>query len=151
MSSTISILEATSSTECASVRPLVEAHVRYERSATVLQSDWDSRTAALVEAELLVLFVAVTAGAPVGYATLTRDVATWSATPYAHLDCLYVADEHRDAGIGRLLVDAVVERVRRWGYAELQWHTPAWNAAGVRFYERLGAQHQAKERFSLAV
>jgi GNAT superfamily N-acetyltransferase len=147
----VSILIATSTPECASVRPLVEAHVRYERSATELPPDWDSRTADLIGAERLVLFVAIAAGAPVGYATLTHDVETWSAKPYAHLDCLYVADGHRDTGIGKLLIDAVVQRVRGWGYSELQWQTPAWNAGAVRFYDRLGAQHQAKERFSFMV
>jgi GNAT superfamily N-acetyltransferase len=151
VSSAVTIRQATSPLECATVRPLVEAHARYERSETTLPPDWDSRTADLIEAARLVLFVAVAAGAPVGYATLTHDVATWSAAPYAHLDCLYVNDAHRDAGIGRLLIDAAVQCARDRGYSELQWQTPAWNVAAVRFYDRLGARRQAKERFCLAV
>jgi GNAT superfamily N-acetyltransferase len=133
------------------VRPLVEAHAQYERSETTLPPDWDSRTADLIETGRLMLLVAVAAGAPVGYATLTDDVATWSAAPYAHLDCLYVAEAHRDTGIGRLLIDAAVRCAVDQGYSELQWQTPAWNAGAIRFYDRLGARHQAKERFSLAV
>ena len=52
---------------------------------------------------------------------LTSDVETWAATPYGHLDCLYVVEKYRKAGVGRLLMDAVILYAQDQGFGELQW------------------------------
>ena len=70
---------------------------------------------------------------------------------FGHLDCLYVAEAQRGAGLGRLLVKAVASSAAARGYRELQWQTPEWNLAAIRFYESLGASRRPKERFTLIV
>ena len=132
------------------MRALAEAHARHERSDIVVPADWATRILDLITTKRLELFVAEVSGTPIGFATLTHDVGTWAAAPYAHLESLYVAEGHRDAGVGRLLADAVIERARERGSGELQWQTPAWNSGAIRFYSRLGARQQSKERFTLA-
>lgn len=146
----VTVRRAVTAAECAPVRPLVLAHARHERSDVVVPADWAGRVAREVAAGRLDLFVAASGGAPIGYAAVTTDVATWSAERYAHLDCLFVADGHRDRGVGRLLMGVVLDDVRERDLGELQWQTPAWNADAVRFYRRLGARHATKERFVLA-
>ncbi|MGX9899682.1 N-acetyltransferase family protein [Arthrobacter sp. SA17] len=113
--------------------------------------DWADRIAKLMDMGRLDLFVAMASGNPVGYAALTSDVETWAASPYGHLDCLYVDEEYRNAGVGRLLMDAVILYAQDQGFDELQWQTPAWNAKAIRFYDRLGGKQQAKQRFSLTL
>lgn len=147
--SSLVIARVTGVADCARVRPLVVAHIRHEQSGAVVPLDWAERTAQLIHEGRLTLLVALDSERPVGYATITRDVSTWTAGAYAHLDCLYVDDEHRNAGVGRQLVDGVITCTREHGIAELQWQTPPWNEAAIRFYERLGAHHQLKERFTL--
>lgn len=136
---------------CAPVRDLVVAHAQHERSDAAVPADWAEGAARLIAAGRLDLFVAEVEGEAVGYASVTTDVATWTAAPYAHLDCLFVAERWRDLGVGRLLVGAVVDHVRTRGLGELQWQTPAWNEDAIRFYRRLGAQGRRKERFTLAL
>jgi len=147
----VSVGRARTVSECASVRGLVEAHARFELSATVLPADWAERMGELVASARLYLFVARIAGNPIGYATMTRDVSTWGAAEYAHLDCLFVTDGQRDAGIGLLLIDAVRGHARSLGIRELQWQTPPWNEGAIRFYTRLGARQETKERFALSL
>jgi len=106
---------------------------------------------AFIAAGRIDLFVARSAGEPVGYATLTRGVSTWDAEPYGYLDCLFVAEGHRSSGLGVLLIEAVVARSRELDLGDLQWQTPEWNDGAIRFYERLGATRLAKQRFTLAV
>jgi ribosomal protein S18 acetylase RimI-like enzyme len=60
-----------------------------------------------------------------------------------------VAEGSRGAGAGARLVAAVAERARARGLTKLQWQTPVWNDAAIRFYGRLGAGRLAKERFTL--
>lgn len=138
---------------CEAVRPLVVDHARYERSSTVVPADWARRASALITDGRLELFAAVVDDLPVGYATLTVDIGTWSAAAFAHLDCLYVDEAHRGGGLGRQLVDAVIAHAHAHahesGAGELRWQTPAWNSDAIRFYERLGAHRQTKERFTL--
>jgi GNAT superfamily N-acetyltransferase len=151
VSTAVVVDRVTTIADCASVRGLVEAHARFEKSATVVPADWAARVGALIGAGRLDLFVARCASEPIGYATMTRDVSTWTIDWYAHLDCLFVADGHRDAGAGRALIEAVSQHARRSGLRELQWQTPDWNAAAIRFYGRLGARQLSKQRFSLSI
>ncbi|MEV1128784.1 GNAT family N-acetyltransferase [Agromyces sp. NPDC049794] len=137
--------------ECAAIQPLVQAHIDYERSSTVMPADWSITVGQLIAAGDLVIVVAWLGASAVGYASVTTDVATWSGRRFAHLDCLFVAERYRGANIGRLLVDAVAEHVRSLGLQELQWQTPDWNTGAIRFYERLGATHRPKARFALTL
>ncbi|MFJ4091625.1 GNAT family N-acetyltransferase [Kitasatospora sp. NPDC089913] len=88
-------------------------------------------------------------GELVGYATWSREFATWQGAEYVHLDCLFVTEPHRGGGWGRALLEAVVEAAAAAGAAEVQWQTPDWNADAVRFYHRAGARGRPKVRFSL--
>ena len=47
------------------------------------------------------------------------------------------------------MVEAVQCHRRQMGCANLQWQTPAWNEAAIRFYDRLGAGRLAKQRYTL--
>lgn len=145
------IATAITSDEFAAVRPLVQAHVAYERSDVAIPADWEEGTAQLAAAGKLTLLFARVGREAVGYASVTTDVATWTGETFVHLDCLFVAESHRGAGIGRLLVDAAVEETRLRGHRELQWQTPEWNSGAIRFYEGLGARSDTKKRFTLTL
>lgn len=41
--------------------------------------------------------------APVGYLAATTDYSTWQGARFAHMDCLFVLEQHRRHGIGRRL------------------------------------------------
>jgi len=131
------------------IRPLVAAHAAFERSAVAIPTDWAERTARLIAVGRLAVFVARDGLEAVGYASTTTDVATWTGEEYTHVDCVFVAEAHRGGGVGRLLLDAATHQARSRGHRELQWQTPQWNTAAIGFYERLGATHQSKERFTL--
>ena len=151
MTGPVAIDVAVNDLDYASIRPLVQEHVNYERSDVVIPDDWEQLTANQVSAGNVVIFVARIDGLAVGYASMTSDVATWTGERFGHLDCLYVDDARRGAGLGRLLVSAVASDARARGYRELQWQTPEWNSAAIRFYERLGAVRRPKDRFTLTL
>ncbi len=91
------------------------------------------------------------AGKPAGYLTATREFSTWRAREFLHMDCLYVRDGHRGAGVGLRLLDALRTHARSIGIDEIQWQTPHWNRDAARFYRRLGAAEAAKLRYRLQV
>ncbi|WP_461474434.1 GNAT family N-acetyltransferase [Microbacterium sp. HJ5] len=147
----IGVVRVETEAECIPVRRLAIAHARYERSDTRIPDDWGARVAGLIACGDLDMFVATAEGRPVGYATLTSDVATWTGERFGHLDCLFVDETARGAGVGRRLFDAVFERALVRGLDHLQWQTPSWNERATAFYERLGAQRSSKQRFTLDI
>ena len=132
--------------ELSALAELCAAHAAYERAGPV-PADLAERLHAALSGprpRLGCLVLATPDGALAGYATFTRDFATWSGAEYTHLDCLYLRDEWRGHGWGRLLFEAVAARV---GGGELQWQTPDWNTAAQRFYDRLGGHGSPKVRY----
>ncbi|SDZ65377.1 Acetyltransferase (GNAT) family protein [Asanoa ishikariensis] len=93
--------------------------------------------------------VAEVRGEVVGYATCALEMSTWAGREYLHMDCLFLRDGYRGAGLGAQLVDAVLAVARHFGVAAAEWQTPPWNAGAVRFYERLGGRARPKVRFTL--
>jgi GNAT superfamily N-acetyltransferase len=86
-------------------------------------------------------------GRLVGYATAIQEFSTWDATSFLHLDCLYLREEARGAGLGRQLVLEIASLARHLGCINVQWQTPEWNERTIRFYQRLGAIGKQKVRF----
>ena len=85
----------------------------------------------------------------VGYMTVTRDYATWSAKFFLHMDCLYLRADHRGRGLGRAFLAALIEFAETQQCDVLQWQTPPDNALGIGFYERMGASAKDKKRYFL--
>jgi GNAT superfamily N-acetyltransferase len=86
-------------------------------------------------------------GAIVGYATFMKEFSTWDADYYVHMDCLFLREPYRHQGIGKRLIQRIVQFARHKGISRIQWQTPASNGAAIRFYDSLGATSLAKQRF----
>lgn len=129
--------------------PLIRDHARFERASA--DCSLEGLQAVLRAPSRLLAWLAFERDGAVGYATATVDVATWSARPFLHLDCLFVADEFRSRGVGLALMKQAAAEGAATGCTHMEWQTPSWNAAAVRFYRRQGARGLAKLRFRLDV
>jgi GNAT superfamily N-acetyltransferase len=65
----------------------------------------------------------------VGFATSVLHEGTWSIAPVCYLEDLFVAPHFRSRGLGRLLIQDLVDRAKVSGWARLYWHTRADNPA----------------------
>lgn len=83
----------------------------------------------------------------VGYATATQEFSTWDAASFFHMDCLYLREEARGAGLGRHLIKEIARLARQLGCVNVQWQTPVWNTRAISFYRRLRAEGKEKVRF----
>lgn len=127
-------------------------HASYERAACDPEGLTDRLRHALRSRHpRLHAWVADAGDGLVGYATAAAEFSTWAGREYLHMDCLFVRDGWRGAGIGAALLAAVVAHARKCRCAEIQWQTPVWNEGAARFYRRAGAQEQSRRRFFLAV
>jgi GNAT superfamily N-acetyltransferase len=138
--------------DLAALVSLCAEHASYERA------DYDPagkaeqlERALFAPSPRLYAWVASSSDVLIGYATAAAEFSTWRAGDYLHMDCLFVRDGQRGAGVGAELLQAVLSFARKHGYAEVQWQTPAWNLDAARFYRRNGALDSGKLRFAIDV
>lgn len=125
-------------------------HARFEKAVFATAGKAKALGNALfAPAPRLHAWIALCDGRAVGYATASSEFSTWSASAFLHMDCLFVREGFRDAGVGADLLAAVIKHARTHGLHQLQWQTPHWNHAASRFYRRQGATEQHKRRFIL--
>jgi GNAT superfamily N-acetyltransferase len=143
------VIRAAIEADMARLIVLMSAHAEYEgASFDAAGLDHRLRTTLLNQTRSSCLVAVSDDCEIVGYSTYTPDYATWVGRDFVHMDTLFVDQGARGRGIGRLLIEAVIERAAISGFAEVQWQTPDWNHNAIRFYERLGATHSAKARFT---
>lgn len=130
--------------------PLCAEHAAYERIAHDAAGRHRALAAALeATPPRLYAWLAFAGDTAVGYASATLDFSTLERAPFLHLDCLYVREAWRGRAIGQRLWQLAQAQAVQLGCRQMQWQTPDWNAAAIRFYRRLGATASAKQRFTL--
>ena len=77
------------------------------------------------------------------FALYYQTYSTWEGKIGFHLDDLYVMPEMRNSGLGRQLMERLIEIAHDRGCARIDWYVVDHNANAIRFYERLGAHELA--------
>ena len=77
-------------------------------------------------------------GEPLGFTELSFFRSVWQERPIGHIDELYVVPEHRGDGIGRVLLEALLERARERGAPSVGLVTGEANADARALYESVG-------------
>jgi GNAT superfamily N-acetyltransferase len=134
--------------EASLITPLCAEHAAFEK-ADFNSDDHASRLAEMMSGSvprITILVAEIVDLGPIGYAAVAREASTWRASEYLHLDCLFVREPHREIGVGRQLLDAVVAMAKAYGLVEVQWQTPSWNRRAIHFYRVLGAVPADKVR-----
>lgn len=127
---------------------LCRSHAEYEAAIWLENNQIERWTEALFSAHPdLFGWVAEIDGRLCGFMTVTVDYATWNATHFAHMDCLYIEEEYRRYGIGRRFFNCLDAFCRERNIDHAQWQTPPDNQLGIGFYQRMGATSKPKLRF----
>ena len=94
----------------------------------------------LLEKNYFQSFVAETEdGKIVGFASFFFAYYSWSGKAL-YLDDLYVQVSHRKQGIGKKLLDSVIEHAKKEKCKKLRWQVSNWNANAISFYRKMGAE-----------
>jgi GNAT superfamily N-acetyltransferase len=88
----------------------------------------------------------------IGYATYFYTFHTWSGKGM-YMDDLYVQKQHRGQGLGKSLLNKVIELAEETGCEKLQWLVSNWNTDAMDFYKSIGAEitnneHQCELKFN---
>ena len=73
-------------------------------------------------------------GKVAGFTTSVLHEGTWTLAPVCYLEDLFVDPEARGHGVGRALIEDLVNLARERGWSRLYWHTREGNATARRLY-----------------
>jgi GNAT superfamily N-acetyltransferase len=117
-------------------RALWAAYIAFQ-GGSVLPHVTDHTWARLtVSHPVLIGRVAEMDGAVCGFSISLLHEGTWSTAPYCYLEDLYVAESMRGQGIGRALIEDLVQLRDQNGWQRLYWHTRGSNAVARKLYDR---------------
>ncbi|TKA68180.1 hypothetical protein B0A55_07344, partial [Friedmanniomyces simplex] len=69
--------------------------------------------------------------AVVGMAMFFNNYSTWRSKPGVYLEDLYVREQYRGRGYGRMLIRVVAQEVLRIGGGRLEWSCLTWNESSL--------------------
>ena len=85
-------------------------------------------------------FVYELEGELVAYAIIYPTYSTFRTKSSMWLEDLYVTPEHRAHGIGKEMLEFLIDEVKRLEYCRLEWSVLDWNQRAVDFYLDMGAE-----------
>lgn len=79
-------------------------------------------------------------GAVTGFANYVVHPYTWSIRPACYLEDLFVAETARGAGLGRAMIQTLLDRAGSEGWGRVYWMTEETNGAARALYDRFTAR-----------
>ena len=87
--------------------------------------------------------VAETEGMVVGFALYYIRFSTWKGQRM-YLEDLLVTEKMRCRGIGKLLIEALIEEGKEKKFSGMVWQVLGWNEPAIKFYKKLNASFDAE-------
>lgn len=78
-------------------------------------------------------------GEVIGMALFYIGYSTWKGK-LLYLDDLFVPEEHRGLGAGKMLLDAVIAFGQQVGAKCIKWQVLDWNEPAIEFYKKYGVE-----------
>jgi GNAT superfamily N-acetyltransferase len=78
------------------------------------------------------------------------DDSTWTAAPICYLEDLFVDPNYCNRGLGRLLIQDLVDLAKMRGWARLYWHTQVTNPARRLYDEFAGPDDFVRYRLTFS-
>ncbi|WP_373480524.1 N-acetyltransferase family protein [Geminocystis sp.] len=76
----------------------------------------------------------------VGFALFFTNYSTFLTKPGIYLEDLFVLPEYRRQGIGKTLLNFLIDLAKKRNFGRVEWSVLDWNKSAIDFYEKMGAK-----------
>lgn len=146
MNDKITIREA-QETEITLIQELVKEMATYERRPEDMTGTQEELRYWLFERKIATILLMEYEGTPIGYAIYYPIFGSFAAHANVHLEDLYIREEYRKRGLGRVFFEAIAGRAKEEGYAKMEWSCLDWNTPSIGFYEKIGAEYETGRKY----
>lgn len=146
MNDKITIREA-QETEITLIQELVKEMATYERRPEDMTGTQEELRYWLFERKIATILLMEYEGAAIGYAIYYPIFGSFAAHANVHLEDLYIREEYRKRGLGRVFFEAIAGRAKEEGYAKMEWSCLDWNTPSIGFYEKIGAEYETGRKY----
>ncbi len=120
---------------------LIRELASYERMEDKVTADSETLREWLFVKQLAVsLLIETSEGEPVGYGICFYNFSTFLGRSGIYIEDIYVKPAFRQLGLGRAVLNYLIEYCRAEGLGRLEWQVLNWNEPAIHFYESLGAE-----------
>lgn len=129
-------IRAAQKADCPRLIELVRGLALYEKApeeVTVTLKEFEN--AGFGENPVWKAFVAEVDGTIEGFALYYIRFSTWKGCRL-YLEDLFVTEEMRGKGIGRMLFDAVIREAKEKNFNGMSWQVLDWNTPAIHFYKK---------------
>ena len=119
---------------------LIQALAEYEKLSHAVTGSVEALEQDLfVSPPCIEAIAAEVAGEMVGFALFFTNYSTFLTKSGIYLEDLFVLPEYRQQGIGKALINYLIELAQNRGAGRLEWSVLDWNLPAIAFYEKIGA------------
>ncbi len=98
-----------------------------------------SRLEHLMTRHGLRVLLACDSNAVIGAITFYETISTFSGEMGLYIEDMYIHQDYQRQGVGKVLLDGMIEQTRELGYTKLEWQCLNDNHGAIAFYEKMGA------------
>ena len=125
--------------DCARLLELVQELAEYERAPNEVTVTLEHfQESGFGKNPVWWAFVAEVDGKVVGFALYYIRYSTWKGQRM-YLEDILVTNEMRGKGIGKLLMDRLIEEAKEKGWNAIIWQVLEWNEPAINFYKKYNA------------
>ena len=77
---------------------------------------------------------------PAGQALFFHNFSTFKGKPGIYLEDLFVKPEYRSKGVGKALLNKLIETAKERKCSRIEWVVLDWNKSAIDFYKKMGAE-----------
>ncbi|RXF70032.1 GNAT family N-acetyltransferase [Arcticibacter tournemirensis] len=133
-------IRAAERADCPRIMELVHQLAVFEKApheVTVSREEFEE--AGFGENPVWKAFVAEVNGKIEGFALYYIRFSTWKGCRM-YLEDLFITEEFRGIGIGKRLLETIIQEAKERGFSGITWQVLEWNEPAIKFYKRYNAR-----------
>lgn len=120
---------------------LIKALADYEKLSSEMTGNIDNLRKHLFENPIYAeVIIAEIENKSVGFALFFTNYSTFLTKPGIYLEDLFILPEYRRQGIGKSLLNYLINLAKERDYGRVEWSVLDWNQSAINFYEKMGAK-----------